>query len=914
MRIWQPLGRLALASMFCALLVSLVGGRPAARGAPPLPGRTRAGEWRETAADFRRGVRERMQVDDNGLSLAPGVAAGSYTSAPYASDFAFNAVGLRWQADVPAGASLHVLVRASGDGNAWSPWQDVPELEDGRAAQEPDWTWSDLLVLYGHWLQYRLELVATVDAMPLVRAVTLVYIDSSAGPSTAQAIASAQQAMDGPVPRPAIISRAAWGADESLRFDPDGNELWPPEYVPARKIIVHHTVTVPNASTPDDPNPAATVRAIYYYHAVTLGWGDIGYNFLVDQYGHIYEGRFGGDDVIGGHAFCYNRGSVGLAALGSYGNTPQAIVPSVTLLEGLRQVSTWKAYQRGIDPLATSFFIDRTTPNIAGHRDYNGGCAADPPEWRNNTLCPGDYLYARLPDLRPAAWDALPLYADVFLADSTPQIMRPAETVTTTFSVSNRGRLLWLAPWAKPGPTGLAGSITGTVHLGYHWFDLAGNPVLVAADYRTPLSGDVAFGQTAVFTPALTVAPEVTGTYRLSWDLVHEGHTWFASLGNLTRDITVTVALTEPTPTPTPTATFQVPSSTFTPTPTATATKTATPTRTPTATPTPTATSTETPTPTNTPTPTPTSTPTPTHTPTATSTATTTPTHTPTATPTDTSTPTLTRTSTPTLTPTWNLEPGTSYLPVLFKAFHVPSSTFTPTPTWNMEPGTPTVTPTPTWNVEPGTPTATPVVWIVVFQDDFEGPDKGWTHRADVGQDDWRRVTDRAHSPSHAMFASDAPVRKDDLLFSPSIALPSQAVLTFWHTYDLEDGYDGGVLEISTDNGASYTDLGAQITSGGYDGPISPVYNSPIAGRPAWTGNKLASWRQVTVNLGPYAGQTIILRFRLACDFAWGATGWYVDDVQVVSPAPGGPTPTRTPTATSTPPSTPTATLTPTSP
>ena len=229
-----------------------------------------------------------------------------------------------------------------------------------------------------------------------------------------------------------------------------------------------------------------------------------------------------------------------------------------------------------------------------------------------------------------------------------------------------------------------------------------------------------------------------------------------------------------------------------------------------------------------------------------------------------------------------------------------------------MEPETPTATPTPTWNVEPGTPTATPAGWIVVFQDNFEGPDKGWTHRANVGQDDWRLVADRAHSPSHAMFASDAPSRKDDSLFSPPIVLPPQAVLTFWHTYDLEDGYDGGVLEISTDNGATYTDLGAQIVSGGYDGPISNVYNSPIAGRPAWTGNTLASWYQVAVNLGPYAGQTVILRFRLACDFAWGATGWYVDDVQVIIPAPGGPTPTRTPTFTPT--STPTAALTLTSP
>ena len=72
--------------------------------------------------------------------------------------------------------------------------------------------------------------------------------------------------------QPSVISRAGWGADEALRFDASGNELWPPEFHPTQKLIVHHT-----AGQNGDPNPAATIRAIYYYHAVTRGWGDIGY-------------------------------------------------------------------------------------------------------------------------------------------------------------------------------------------------------------------------------------------------------------------------------------------------------------------------------------------------------------------------------------------------------------------------------------------------------------------------------------------------------------------------------------------------------------------------------------------------------------------------------------------------------------
>jgi len=296
------------------------------------------------------------------------------------------------------------------------------------------------------------------------------------------------------------------------------------------------------------------------------------------------------------------------------------------------------------------------------------------------------------------------------------------------------------------------------------------------------------------------------------------------------------------------------------------------------------------------PTPTPTRTPVgPTPTPTRTPVG---PTPTPTRTPVS-PTPTPTRTpASPTPTPTRTPVSPTA----------TPTRTYTPMPTRTWTP-TPTQTATPTLPPPTATATPTPPDWVVVFDDDFEGADKGWTHSAAVGQDDWGPVTDRSHSPSHAMFSNDVSFRQDAYLLSPAIVLPSQAVLTFWHTYNLETNYDGAVLEISTDNGANYTDLGAQITSGRYDGPISYSYDSPIAGRQAWTGNRLASWWQVTVNLGPYAGQPVKLRYRLACDVSVEATGWYVDDVQVAGIVTDS-TPTATPTRTTVPPATPTSTPT----
>ena len=97
----------------------------------------------------------------------------------------------------------------------------------------------------------------------------------------------------------------------------------------------------------------------------------------------------------------------------------------------------------------------------------------------------------------------------------------------------------------------------------------------------------------------------------------------------------------------------------------------------------------------------------------------------------------------------------------------------------------------------------------------------------------------------------------------------TSATLTFWHAYDMENTYDGGVLEVSTDGGSTWADVtavGGSFISGGYDGAISTAFNSPIAGRQAWTG-AFTSYRQVSVNLNSLIGQSNLkLRFREAND------------------------------------------------
>jgi len=197
-----------------------------------------------------------------------------------------------------------------------------------------------------------------------------------------------------------VLTRQDWGADESLMN-------WPPEYQRVQKAIVHHT-----AGDDGGTNVAATIRAIYYFHAVTRGWGDIGYNYLVDKFGNIWTGRAGGDHVIGGHAYGWNNGSFGVAAIGTYSVTS----PTPAMVGAIANIIAMKFAQFGIAPYGADAFthqeqrsdgtwipVTSSPPNVQGHRDANyivgqkGG----------QTECPGGALYAQLPTIRSLAQAAV---------------------------------------------------------------------------------------------------------------------------------------------------------------------------------------------------------------------------------------------------------------------------------------------------------------------------------------------------------------------------------------------------------------------------------------------------------------------------------------------------------------------------
>lgn len=146
----------------------------------------------------------------------------------------------------------------------------------------------------------------------------------------------------------------------------------------------------------------------------------------------------------------------------------------------------------------------------------------------------------------------------------------------------------------------------------------------------------------------------------------------------------------------------------------------------------------------------------------------------------------------------------------------------------------------------------------------------------------WSVVSTQSHSAPNSFFTPDAAVISDQTLATTAaFAVPANPpALSFWHWYNSESTFDGGVVEISTNGGGSWSDIGAaNYTQNGYNGTISTAFGSPIAGRAAFTGNS-AGFVNSKVNMTPYAGQANVkLRWRFGTDNAVAATGWWLDDI-----------------------------------
>ncbi len=315
----------------------------------------------------------------------------------------FNLVGVICRPPAQS-AEVVVQIRTSLDGSSWGEWYsvalEVASEGDGSRPQaftEPLWTGA------ARYVQVAARQAAGLQAAPLaLRGVKVVALNSTEDADrgatllgvlrrTAAAVAGLELVppLGAMTTKPAIVTRAEWGADESYRAGS-------PSFAPVKMVFVHHTASGNDYTRAEAP---AIVRAVYAYHTRSLHWSDVGYNFLIDRYGTLYEGRYGGvtKGAIGAQTLGFNTGSIGVSVIGDFTKA----TPPGAAVSALEHLLAWKLDVHHVDPQGRATLVcgygekygtgqSVEFPVIAGHRDAN------------YTGCPGDRLYAQLPAIRKA--------------------------------------------------------------------------------------------------------------------------------------------------------------------------------------------------------------------------------------------------------------------------------------------------------------------------------------------------------------------------------------------------------------------------------------------------------------------------------------------------------------------------------
>src|SRR5690606_14225139 len=301
------------------------------------------------------------------------------------------------------------------DANGWSEWQSL--------AREEELSHSELLFLSS---ARSFALRSSLD-----QEVTATVLQVKDVP--VQVVQNDQMVLDSNIGSPAgfrIISRQEWGANESLgtyvpsndgdeekggekgnvnicapleraypgqyqvsdrsvTFDDFGRPLiWPRQYSnKIKKIVIHHTAQtlkdLNNDRRVDARDYKLAVQAIYVYHTISNGWGDLGYHYLVDPDGNVYEGRAGGPEVIGAHVLCQNSNTVGISVMGNFED--QHI--SERAFAGLVNITSYLAGMYDINPLGKSAFRGAVLPNIVTHAEV--GTQTKKMIGQGATACPG---------------------------------------------------------------------------------------------------------------------------------------------------------------------------------------------------------------------------------------------------------------------------------------------------------------------------------------------------------------------------------------------------------------------------------------------------------------------------------------------------------------------------------------------
>jgi N-acetylmuramoyl-L-alanine amidase-like protein len=400
----------------------------------------------------------------------------SRTTAGAAAPKRFDLVGLHWR------GSGFVLFRTRGVAGTWTPWrraapedEDQPDRGTAESGTRPGWRLGN-----PYWVGRSDRLEWRIRGK--VTRLRAWYVSSPTERSTLRSVSMAGS--------PKIITRAAWHADdEILRGTPrySGRVYF---------AVVHHTAGSNAYTAAQSPS---IVRAIQLYHVKGNGWNDIGYNFLVDKYGQVFEGRIGGiaRNVVGAHAEGFNYGSTGVAVIGNYGSA--SIAPAAE--RALVKLLAWRLDVAHVDPLSLVNWSSGGNPKyplgthlrlraISGHRDTGF------------TSCPGTRLYARLPDI-----------ARRVAATGLPKLYAPTVVGALGGPVKFAARLSAPAPWTVTvksftGAVAATGRGTGSV-VAWTWNSAGVIPgsyswTIEAGPDTRPASGSV--GQTAA-PPPPTPAP-----------------------------------------------------------------------------------------------------------------------------------------------------------------------------------------------------------------------------------------------------------------------------------------------------------------------------------------------------------------------------------------------------------------------
>jgi hypothetical protein len=306
------------------------------------------------------------------------------------------------------GPEPELRVRTREIDGDWSPWTDVEILDEfdgpdpgsAEAARAGDarrtMTWTTDAIWAGEASHAQIDVVKGS-----VRDLEVTFIDSMGISETRlQRIGRALRSLGTSQPaeaasKPGIISRAQWGANESWR---SGS----PSYATVRFGVLHHTATS-NSYTREQA--AGQVRNMYYWHTQNNGWNDLGYNFVVDRFGRIYEGRYGGVDrgVIGAHAGGWNTGSFGVAIMGNH-NT---VNPSSAAVNAASSLMAWKYRLHGLnpDPTARVSINGHRIRTLEGHRNVRSTYIQESSSSSFAQDCPGSNLYSRMDNIRHAIAD-----------------------------------------------------------------------------------------------------------------------------------------------------------------------------------------------------------------------------------------------------------------------------------------------------------------------------------------------------------------------------------------------------------------------------------------------------------------------------------------------------------------------------